>query len=99
MIVCCHVIKYLVKETMSGIGDSVQRTVIGVISAVILLLVGIALGPTVLDAVAGVNDTALATVPMGSVIVLLASYISFFYYLGIVLGAITMIWATVKLSG
>lgn len=81
---------------MSGIGNQVQNVVIGVISAVILLLVGIALGPTVISSITDINATALATVPMGSVIVLLASYIPFFYYLGVVLGAMTMIWAVVK---
>lgn len=78
------------------IGDSVQNIVVGVVAAVVLLLVGVALGPTVLTATAGINATALADVPMGSVIVLLATYIGFFYYLGIVLGAITMIWAVVQ---
>jgi len=68
------------------------------VAAVVFLLVGIALGPTVLDAAADVNATALAGVPMGSVIVLLASYIGFFFYLGVVLGAIAMIWATVNRS-
>jgi len=76
----------------SKIGDSVQNVVIGVVAAVVFLLVGIALGPTILSATADVNATALADVPMGSVIVLLATYVGFFFYLGIVLGAIAMIW-------
>ncbi len=66
--------------------------------AVVLLLVGVALGPTVLAATADINATALAAVPMGSVIVLLATYVGFFYYLGIILGAISMIWAIVNYS-
>ena len=66
--------------------------------AVVLLLVGVALGPTVLAATADINATTLATVPMGSVIVLLATYVGFFYYLGIILGAISMIWAIVNYS-
>jgi hypothetical protein len=78
------------------IGNSVQSVVIGIVAAVVLLLVGIALGPTVTEALVGVNATALADVPMYSVIVLLADYIPFFYYMGIVLGALTMIWATVQ---
>lgn len=82
----------------SKIGNSVQNIVVGVVAAVVLLLVGIALGPTVLAATADINATALADVPMGSVIVLLATYIGFFYYLGIVLGAIAMIWAVVQKS-
>ena len=81
-----------------NIGNQVQRVVLGVITAVILLLVGIALGPTVLEATAGINASALADVPMGSVIVLLGTYIGFFYYLGIVLGAMTLIWAVAKTS-
>jgi len=81
---------------MSVIGEKVQNVIVGVISAVILLLVGIALGPTVLAATADINATALASVPMGSVIVLLATYVGFFYYLGIVLAALTMIWAVTK---
>jgi len=80
------------------IGNAVQGIVIGIVAAVVLLLVGIALGPTVLAATADINATALASVPMGSVIVLLAEYIGFFYYLGIVLGAIAMVWAVVQKS-
>jgi hypothetical protein len=51
-----------------------------------------------LKATADINATTLADVPMGSVIVLLGTYVGFFYYLGIVLGAIGMIWATVNYS-
>jgi len=88
----------------SQIGNKVQNVVIGIVAAVVLLLVGVALGPTVLDAAAAINSTAVMvdyptnndTIPMGSVIVLLATYIGFFYYLGIVLGAIAMIWAVVS---
>jgi len=80
----------------SRIGTSVQNVVVGIVAAVVFLLVGVALGPTVLDAAANINATALAGVPMGSVIVLLGTYIGFFFYLGIVLGAIAMIWATVN---
>lgn len=78
------------------IGDSVQNVVIGVVAAVVFLLVGIALGPTILEATAGINATSMAEVPMGSVIVLLATYVGFFFYVGIVLGAIAMIWAVVN---
>ena len=83
---------------MSGIGDKVSSLVMGVIGAVILLLVGIALGPTVIAAITDINATALATVPMGSVIVLMAGYIPFFYYLGITLGAMVSFWGVVKYS-
>jgi hypothetical protein len=78
------------------IGNSVQNVVIGIVAAVVLLLVGVALGPTVSASIADINATTLADVPMYSVIVLLAGYIPFFYYIGIVLGAMVMIWATVQ---
>lgn len=78
------------------IGNKVQTVVIGIVAAVVLLLVGVALGPTILAATANINLTNLTGVPMASVIVLLAEYIGFFYYLGIVLGALTMIWAVAK---
>lgn len=81
---------------MSAIGENVQKIVIGIVAAVVFLLVGIALGPTVLEATAGINATTLADVPMGSVIVLLATYVGFFFYVGIVLGAIAMIWKVVN---
>jgi hypothetical protein len=80
----------------SRIGNQVQSIVIGVVAAVVFLLVGVALGPTVADAAADINATSMASVVMGDVLVLLADYIPFFYYLGIVLGAIAMIWVTVQ---
>jgi hypothetical protein len=80
------------------IGDKVQRVVIGIITAVILLLVGFALGPTVLDATTSLTASNLTGVPMGEVILLLSTYIGFFYYLGIILGAMTMIWAVANYS-
>ena len=81
---------------MSSIGTQVNRTVMGVIGAVIFILVGVALGPTVTTAVADINATSMADVVMGDVIVTLAGFIGFFYYLGIVLGGLAMIWATTK---
>ena len=79
-----------------NIGSKVEKLIVGIIMAVVLLLVGVALGPTVLSSTADINMTTLATVPMGSVIVLLATYVGFFYYLGIVLGAIALIWGVVN---
>lgn len=81
---------------MSSIGKQVNQTVMGVIGAVIFILVGVALGPTVTTAVADINATSMADVVMGDVIVTLAGFIGFFYYLGIVLGGLAMIWATTK---
>jgi len=70
----------------------------GVITAVIFVLVGVALGPTVIASVAEINATTLAGIPLGSVIVLLGTYLPAFYYLAIVLGAIAMVWAATKSS-
>lgn len=81
---------------MKNIGSGIQNMIIGVISAVIFIIVGVALGPTLLDATADINATALADVPLGSVLVLLATYIGFFYYLAIVLGGMVMVWAVVQ---
>lgn len=81
---------------MSSIGTQVNKTIMGIIGAVIFILVGVALGPTVTTAVADINATSMANVTMGNVIVTLAGFIGFFYYLGIVLGGLAMIWATTK---
>ena len=80
----------------SKIGGAVQGVVIGIVAAVVFILVGVALGPTVIAAAAQVNATLLAGIPMASVVVLLAEYLGFFYYLGIVLGGIGMIWGVVN---
>jgi len=74
----------------------VNTTVMGVISAVIFVLIGVALGPTVIDSVSSINATTLADIPLGSVIVLLGGYVPAFYYLAIVLGGIAMVWAATK---
>lgn len=89
---------------MGSIGTQVNRTVMGVIGAVIFILVGIALGPTVTTAIAGINETTLmvnypldnTTILMADVILTLSGFVPFFYYLGIVLGGLAMIWATTK---
>lgn len=81
---------------MSNIGAQVNRTVMGVISAVIFILVGIALGPTVTDAISDINATSMADVFMGDVIVTLSDFLPFFYYLGIVLGGLALIWAATR---
>ena len=81
---------------MSTIGNMVNRTVMGVITAVIFVLIGVALGPTVISSVAEINSTTLADVPLASVIILLGDYLPAFYYLAIVLGGIAMIWAATR---
>jgi len=73
----------------------------GVLAVIIFLLVGIALGPTVIASVADINTTTLTAngtvtaVPLSGVIILLATYIPAFYYLALVIGAMAGIWAVV----
>ena len=87
---------------MSSIGNMVNKTVMGVITAVIFVLIGVALGPTVISSVAEINMTTLTSngtadaVPLAQVIILLATYLPAFYYLAIVLGGIAMVWAATK---
>ena len=81
---------------MSTIGGMVNKTVMGVITAVIFVLIGVALGPTVISSVADINATTLANVPLSSVIILLGTYLPAFYYLAIVLGGIAMVWAATR---
>ena len=81
---------------MSAIGRMVNKTVMGVISAVIFILIGVALGPTMISSVANINATTLSGVPLADVIVLLGTYVPAFYYLAVVLGGIAMVWAAVK---
>jgi hypothetical protein len=83
---------------MSSIGKMVNTTIMGVISAAIFVLVGVALGPTIIAAVADINSTTLAGIPLASVIILLGDYLPAFYYLAIVLGGITMVWAATKIG-
>ena len=84
---------------MSALGNMVNKTVMGVISAVIFILIGVALGPTVIESVAEINATTLSGVPLEGVIVLLATYVPAFYYLAVVLGGMVGIWAAVKFGG
>lgn len=81
---------------MSSIGSMVNKTVMGVISAVIFILIGVALGPTVIASVTSINATTLSGVPLADVVILLATYVPAFYYLAIVLGGIAMIWAATR---
>lgn len=81
---------------MSNIGGMINKTVMGVITAVVFILVGIALGPTVTAAIADINATSMADVFLGTVIVTLSDFLPFFYYLGIVLGGLALIWAATR---
>ena len=84
------------------ISNMVNDTVMGVLAVVIFLLIGVALGPTVISSVANINATTLTangtitTIPLSSVIILLATYLPSFYYIALVLGGMVGIWAAVK---
>ena len=80
----------------SRIGSKVQNVVIGVITAVILIVVGVALGPEVVSAMADINSTSMSGVFLGDVVVLLGDFVPFFYYLAIVIGAMAAVWAAVR---
>jgi len=80
----------------ANLGSRIQLMVVGIITAVIFILVGVSLGPTVISTAAKINATALTSVTLGSVLTTLASYIAFFYYLAIVLGGIAMIWGVAR---
>ena len=83
-------------STMNSIGSMVDKTVMGVIAAVIFILIGVALGPTVISSVAEINATTLSGVPLSGVIILLGTYLPAFYYLAIVLDGIAMVWAATR---
>lgn len=83
---------------MVDIGGMVNKTVMGVLVAVLFILVGVALGPTVIAAAADINATTLSGVPLGDVIVLLGTYIGAFYYLAIVIGGMALVWAATKVD-
>jgi len=78
------------------IGNMISNTVMGILSVVIFVLIGIALGPTVIASVTEINATTLGSMPLATVIILLATYLPTFYYLALVLGGMLGIWAAVK---
>ena len=82
----------------SKIGGMINNTVMGIIIGVIFITVGVALGPTVVAAAGEINATALAGVELASVVVFLAGLIPAFYYLGIVVGGIAMIWRATQVN-
>lgn len=75
-----------------SMGDRVQDLVVSVILAVIMLVIGVALMPTVIDAASDINSTTLAGVVLADVIILIGDYIPFFFALAIVLGAMIRFW-------
>lgn len=81
---------------MSSVGTSIQKNIMAFVSAIILAVIGITLGPTVVSTFADVNATALADVYMGSVIVLIADFVPFIYYLSVVIAAMATFWGVTK---
>lgn len=80
----------------SNIGSNVSHLIVGIIGAVVILIVGIELGPTVTTYLGYINSTSMANVTMGGVLVLLAGYGSFFYYFGLVMGAVLTFWGVTR---
>ena len=80
----------------SKISGMITDTIMGVLGVVIFVLIGVALGPTVISAVADINATTLGSMPLATVIILLAIYLPSFYYIALVLGGMVGIWAAVK---
>lgn len=76
----------------SKIGTMINNTVMGIVLGVVFITVGVALGPTVVTAAGNINATALAGVELAGVVVFIATLIPAFYYLGVVIGGIAMIW-------
>ena len=80
------------------ISSMINNTVMGIIIGVVFITVGVALGPTVVAAAADINATNLAGVELATVIVFLATLVPAFYYLGIVVGGIAMIWKATQVK-
>ena len=80
------------------IASMINNTVMGIIIGVVFITVGVALGPTVVTAAGDINATALAGVELAGVIVFLATLVPAFYYLGIVVGGIAMIWRATQVG-
>ena len=76
--------------------SGVQSTIIGVVMAVVFVVVGVALGPTVIYYFGFINSTSMASVELGAILALFAGYAPLFYYLALVGGAIAMLLAAIK---
>lgn len=47
---------------------------------------------------ADINATSLADVPLADIVVFLATYVGFFYYFGLVIGAIAIVWGYAQIK-
>lgn len=75
-----------------NIGEKVQYMVLSIITAVILLVIGVSLIPTVIDAAADINATTLSGVVLADVLILIGDYIPFFFVLAVVIGALIRLY-------
>ena len=66
----------------------ITTMIVGVLMSVIFLVVGINLAPTVIYYFGFINATSMASVQLGTIIVLFASYGSLFFMLAIIGGGI-----------
>ena len=74
----------------------IQKTIIGIVMAVVFVVVGVALGPTVIYYFGFINATSMASVELGAILALFAGYAPLFYYLALIGGGIVMLLAAVK---
>lgn len=81
-----------------NLGDMIERIVVGIIGVVLWVSIGVGMGPALLTATGLINATTLSGVPLADTIVLLGTYVGSFYFLGIALGAIIMIWGVVNFN-
>ena len=82
----------------SSLERMIENTVMRVIIVVIVITIGVALGPTLSTAVADINSTSMAAVFLGDIVVTLADFIMFFYYLSLILGGMGAIWKIFKVD-
>lgn len=82
----------------SQLGNRVADIILGIVGAIVIFIVLITLGPTVTTYFGYINATSMSGVTMGSILVLIAQYGSFFYYFGAVIGALLTFYAVTKTS-
>lgn len=80
-----------------GVSSHLTDRILGIIFAVIEFTLGLALGETVISTVQGI-DTSNWTFPAASVLILVIGYAPLFYYLGVIMGFIGMMFVASKLS-
>lgn len=87
-------LSWLIMISSGGLGSAIGGTVIGVLGLAITVIVALALGPTITDAVANVNLTGVGV--LTDVINLIFDYAPAMYYIAIGLGLLVGVWAVIK---